>query len=77
MNLYVFIALILIGASLLAGSLIIVAAMMSSRATAKLREKYPSLYEDEHYQDRQWERKPDDEEHPQQNRSGMTQIIVR
>lgn len=71
MNLYVFIAMIFIGASLLAGSLIIVSAMVSSRATARLRDKYPAIYEDE-----QWERSADEGEQTQQNRSNHLSHMV-
>ncbi|MEZ4622174.1 MAG: hypothetical protein R2867_42625 [Caldilineaceae bacterium] len=44
MNTIVFIVLIAIGASLLCAALIIGAAIMSSRSTARLVDKYPEIY---------------------------------
>lgn len=44
MNTFVFIAFILIGASLLSAGLVIIATMMSSRASKRLAEKYPTMH---------------------------------
>lgn len=47
MSLFVFIVLIVIGASFLAASLIMLASMMASRSTARLAEQYPEIYSEE------------------------------
>lgn len=73
MNMLVFIALIAFGASLLASGLIILSAMMSSRASKRLAEKYPELHGD----DRWHESANDTRQPPQSKQTNITQMVTR
>ncbi|MCB0127051.1 MAG: hypothetical protein KDE58_32545 [Caldilineaceae bacterium] len=47
MSTFVFIVLIIIGASFLSAGLLVLAAIMASRSSAQLADKYPEIYSEE------------------------------
>jgi hypothetical protein len=74
MHILGFIALITFGASLLASGLMILSAIVSSRASAQLAEKYPELHHESAWS--QSEHGHDEDTSATTNRSSQTPMVA-